>query len=183
MILGIALLILPILIIAFLYNSLIGKKNKVEQAFSSIDIQLKKRRDLIPNLVSTVKTFMEHEANLLTKLTQLRSQALEGDSKERAQVENEIGSLMGKITVAVENYPDLKSSEQFSLLQKSLNEVEEQIAASRRFHTSAITDYNNGIEMFPTNFIAKMLKYAKKEVFEISEPERSNIDVKELFNS
>ena len=168
-----------------LYNSLVGKKNQVTNVFASIDALLKKRYDLIPNLVNTVKTYMQHERGLLTEITDARAKAVSGQlsDNEKVDLDNKISRAMGGIMVAVENYPDLKANQNFMQLQGSLNEIEEQISAARRAYNAAVTDYNNAIEMFPTNFVASMLKYSKKNVFEISEKERQNVDVGKLFKS
>ena len=171
-------------IIAVMYNSLINQKNQVENAFGGMDAQLKKRYDLIPNLVSSVKSYMEHEAGTLTQITELRAKAISGDisNDEKVKLDNIITSKLGGIMVAVENYPDLKASENFNQLQRSLNEVEEQISASRRSYNAAVTDYNNGVEMFPTNLIAGMMSFKRKNVFEIPDVQRENVDVEDLFN-
>jgi len=167
-----------------MYNSLINKKNQVENAFGGIDTQLKKRYDLIPNLIESVKTYMKHESETLTQITELRTKAMSGNisDDEKVSLDNAITSKLGGIMVAVENYPDLKASDNFNQLQRSLNEVEEQISASRRAYNATVTSYNNGIEMFPTNLIAGMMNMQRKNVFEIPESERKNVDVGNLFD-
>ncbi len=174
-----------ILLFILIYNGLIGKKNQVENAFASIDTMLKKRYDLIPNLVSAVKTYMTHEKEVLTQITAYRSQAMSGNlsSEEKVELDNKITKTMGGIMVAVENYPDLKSNTNFIQLQRTLNEVEEQISASRRFYNTAVTEYNNAVEMFPSSIIAGMKGMTRKKVFEIPEVERENVKVGDLFNS
>ena len=167
-----------------MYNSLINKKNQVENAFGGMDAQLKKRYDLIPNLISTVQTYMKHEADTLTQITELRAKAVSGQAsdEEKVDLDNMITSKLGGIMVAVENYPDLKASENFNQLQRSLNEVEEQISASRRAYNATVTSYNNSVEMFPTNIIAGMMNMKHKNVFEIPEVQRENVNVGDLFN-
>ncbi|NNC95494.1 MAG: LemA family protein [Chitinophagales bacterium] len=179
-----AIIALPILFVVFIYNNLIGKKNKVEYAFSSIDVMLKKRRDLIPNLIDTVKEYMVHERELLTEITQLRSQAMSGgiSDEEMFHVEKKLSGRMGQFKIAVENYPDLKANQNFLNLQASLNDVEEQISASRRAYNAAVMEYNNAIEMFPSNILANKMGYLRRPSFEIPEVERQNVDVKALFN-
>lgn len=174
--------ILFVIVIA-LYNSLIYKKNKVEKAFSSIDVMLKKRYDLIPNLVETVKQYMTHEKETLLKITEWRSAAMTGgvSTAERSKLDSQIGKAMGNIMVAVENYPDLKANENFMMLQRSWNEVEEQLSAARRAFNAAVTEYNNAIEMFPSNIMASIMGYKRKEVLVIPEEERKNVNAKELF--
>lgn len=181
------LIILGVIVIALIlmYNSLIAKKNQVENIFGSIDTQLKKRYDLIPNLVATVSKYMEHEKSLLTEVTKLRAEASKPNisDKHKIALDAKVTSALGSIMVAVENYPDLKANENVMHLQSSLHDVEEQISAARRAYNQAVTDYNNAIEMFPTNFMASAMNYREKDVFEITQQERENINVKELFNS
>ena len=180
----IGITLVMIIIVTIMYNGLINKKNQVENAFGGMDAQLKKRYDLIPNLISTVQTYMKHEADTLTQITELRAKAVSGQisDEEKVTIDNAITSKIGGIMVAVENYPDLKASENFNQLQRSLNEVEEQISASRRAYNAMVTLYNNGVEMFPTNILAGMMKMKHKNVFEIPETQRENINVGELFN-
>jgi LemA protein len=172
------------LIALMIYNGLIRKKNEVENAFGGMDVQLKKRYDLIPNIVSTVKQYASHEKDLLEKVTKLRAQAVSGNlsNDEKVAVDNQISSAMKGLMVAVENYPDLKANENFLHLQRTLNEVESQISASRRAYNAAVTDYNNGVETFPANIMAGMMGFKRKQVFEIPETERINVNVKDLFN-
>ena len=173
------------LVLVLMYNSLIGKKNEVDNIFAGVDAVLKKRYDLIPNLVASVSKYMEHEKGLLEKVTALRAQATKPDLSD-AQVidlDRKITSALGSIMVAVENYPDLKANENVMHLQSTLHEVEAQIAAARRAYNQAVTDYNNAIEMIPTNIMAGFMNLSRKQVFEISEGERQNVDVKALFNS
>jgi len=176
---------LLLLIVIIIYNGLVGARNQVENAFGSIDVMLKKRYDLIPNLVETVKTYMKHEKDTLTNITALRTKAISGTitPDEKVQLENQISGAMRGLMVAVENYPDLKASDQFNMLQRSWNETEEQISAARRFYNSAVTSYNNSVQKFPSNIFAAMFGYKRKEVFVIPEVERQNISAKALFNS
>ncbi|MEA3521815.1 MAG: LemA family protein [Campylobacterota bacterium] len=174
-----------ILILVLMYNSLINKKNQVENIFSSVDTQLKKRYDLIPNIVASVEQYMEHERSILEKITELRTQAMKANisDEQKIALDAQMNSALGSIMLAVENYPDLKANENILQLQNTLHEVEAQIAAARRAYNQAVTDYNNALEMIPTNFMAQWMRYTRKEVFEISESERQNINVKELFKS
>jgi len=179
----IVLLVVGIVLI-LMYNSLVSKKNQVENIFASVDTQLKKRYDLIPNLVATVSKYMEHEKSLLTEVTKLRAEANKPNISDEHKIalNAKVTSALGSIMIAVENYPDIKANENVMHLQRSLNEVEEQIAASRRAYNQSVTDYNNAIEMIPTNMMASAMNYRRKEVFEISEGERKNVNVKELFD-
>lgn len=172
-----------VLAVILMYNSLVRSKNDVENAFGGMDVQLKKRYDLIPNLVSTVKEYASHEKELLERVTQLRAKVTNEQlsNDEKVALDNEISQTLGGIMVAVENYPDLKASENFLNLQRTLNEVESQISASRRAYNSAVTDYNNAVETFPKNILAGMMNYQRKEVFVIPDVERQNVDVSKLF--
>lgn len=173
--------ILPVI----LYNTVIDKKNQVENVFGSMDALLKKRYDLVPNLVASLQQYMKHEQNTLKEITAMRTQAVSGDlsGDQRVDLDNRMTRALGGLLVAVENYPDLKANRNFLQLQAALNETEEQISAARRAYNATVTAYNNSLEMFPTNIIAGMLKYTRKKVFEIPETERRNIDVNQLFNT
>ena len=183
------ILILIILVVVAIwaiaaYNGLIGKKNNAEEAFSGIDVQLKKRWDLIPNLVAAVKEYMSHERGILEEITKLRGQVMQDDigDQERFGLENQIGSMLGKIKVAVEAYPDLKANTNVIELQHSLNEVEAQISASRRAYNAAVKSLNNAVEMFPSNIMANMMNMETREFFEIPREERENVNVSDLFD-
>jgi LemA protein len=172
------------LIAILMYNSLIGKKNQVDNIFAGVDAVLKKRFDLIPNLVASVSQYMEHEKSTLEKVTELRSQAMKpgiGDDQKIA-LDAKLSAALGSITVAMEAYPDLKANENVIQLMRSLNEIEEQISAARRAYNQSVTDLNNAIEMFPTNLIAGWMNLQRRAVFEITVTERQNVDVNALFN-
>ena len=173
------------LILIVIYNGLIRKKNEVNNAFGGIDVQLKKRYDLIPNLVSTVQQYASHEKELLEKVTNLRSQAVSGNlsNDDRVNLDNQISGALRSLMVSVENYPDLKANSNFLDLQRALNETESQISAARRAYNAAVTDFNNGIETFPGNLMASSMNLSRKEVFEIPEAEKQNVNVKDLFKS
>ena len=181
----IIVLVIVILVPVSLYNVLIGKKNQVSNVFASVDTLLKKRYDLIPNLISTVKNYMEHERGVFNEITEMRAKALSGgiSDEEKVQLDNKISKALGGIMVAVENYPNLKANENFLQLQAAFNEIEEQISAARRAYNAAVTDYNNAIEMFPTNMAASLMNYKRKMLFEISEKERQNVDAGKLFKA
>jgi LemA protein len=176
--------IIGIVVCFMLYNSVIGKKNEVENAMGGLDAQLKQRYDLIPNLVSSVKTYMQHEAGTLEKIVQLRSQVSKKNisMEEKQEMNKEISKALSGIMVQVEQYPDLKSSANFQELQKTLYEVEQNIAASRRFYNAAVTDFNNALEMFPTNIIGGIMRLKRKEIFNIPETERKNVNIQNLFD-
>jgi len=179
----IGVLILLIFYVIYLYNNIIRKNNETNKAFGSIDVMLKKRYDLIPNLVETVKQYMIHEATVLTDITKLRSMLTNNLSAEdKVDLHNDISKKLNSVMLSVENYPDLKANQNFLKLQAAWNETEEQISASRRYYNAAITDYNNSIQTFPSNLIANQLGYKIKKVFEIDEVQRTNISAKNLFN-
>jgi LemA protein len=166
-----------------MYNSLVAKKNQVENIFASVDTSLKKRYDLIPNLVASVSKYMEHEKSLFEEVTKLRAEANRPNlsDEQKIALDAKVSSALGSIMVAVENYPELKANENVMHLQHTLHEVEEQISAARRAYNQAVTDYNNAIEMLPTNFMASLINYKRKQVFTIVGSQRKNIDIKELF--
>ena len=177
--------VVVILVVVFIYNSLIAKKNQVTNVFGTIDALLKKRYDLLPKLISTVKAYMEHEKSLLTEITEMRAKAVSGrlSDDEQVELDNKLSKMLGGIMVAVENYPDLKANQNFLQLQRAMNEIEEQISAARRAYNAALTAYNNAVEMFPTNVAASMMRYKLKKVFEISEEQREDVDAEKLFKS
>ncbi|NNF98208.1 MAG: LemA family protein [Desulfobacteraceae bacterium] len=173
-----------VLVLILIYNNLVAKKNQVANAFSSIDVLLKKRFDLIPNLTKMVKRYMQHETQVLTQVTDMRTRALSGrmTDAETVEMDQQVSGALGKIMVAVENYPELKASDTFINLQASLNEVEEQISAARRAYNSSVNDYNNALDMFPSNIIAGLLRYQRKVFFEIEAREKENIDVGQILD-
>ena len=177
-------LVVIVIALVVMYNTLVARKNQVENIYATIDTQLKKRYDLIPNLVASVKEYMSHERELLDKLTKMRTEAMSPkiDTEKKLAIEGSISSALGGIMVAMENYPELKANQNVIELQHSLNEVEAQIAAARRAYNQAVTDYNNALEMIPTNIMAKQMGYERKAVFEIEQSERKNIDVASLFD-
>lgn len=177
-----AIIVVLLLTVIGLYNSLIRKKNDIENAFASIDTMLKKRYDLIPALVDAVKGYMVYERSILTELTSLRSRALSDNlsNEDRVIIENKIRKGLSDILVAVENYPDLKASKNFLNLQGAINETEEQLSASRRAFNAAVTVYNNAVGVFPSNIVALAVKYRRRTLFEIEESEKGKPDVKSL---
>jgi len=151
-------------VLVLLYNFLISKKNQVENIYASVDTLLKKRFDLIPSLVATVQETMKHEKSTLEEITALRSSAMKSDvsSDQMAGLDKKLSSLLGSIMLAVEDYPELKANENTLSLQHSLNEIEEQLSAARRAYNQVVTDYNNAIEMFPSNIMAGYMRYTRK---------------------
>jgi LemA protein len=170
---------LALLAIVFTFNTLIGRKNRVSFAFAGIDAMLKKRFDLIPNLVACVERYLTHERGVLEELTSMRSKAAAGTltSDETVALDNQVGKTLRTLFAQAENYPQLRASENFLHLQGSLNEVEEQLSASRRAYNASVTDYNNGCEMFPFVIAANMMGYKQKLWFEAAEDERKPVNV------
>ena len=167
-----------------MYNTLVRRQNAVEQAFGTIDVQLTQRYDLIPKLVETVKQFMTHERSLLEDIVRLRSQAMSSTTTaEKVAANNELTNALGRLNVQVENYPQLRSSDTFVMLQRSLNEVEEQLAAARRSYNAAVTEYNNSVESFPSSLVAGMGGFRGEKVFAADAQKRGDVDMKALFKA
>ena len=166
----IGLIILLILYIISSYNNLVKNKNMVEEGWSGIDVQLKKRSNLIPNILSSVKGYMKHEKGLLEKITTLRSQSDAADNVlDQAKVESSLsGSLMNLFAVA-ENYPELKANENFLDLQKQLQEIEDEIQMARRYYNGTVRNNNVLVESFPSNIIANSFHFGKFDFFEIED--------------
>ena len=171
LIIAVALLVFAIL----LYNRLIGRRNQADYALASVDALLKKRHDLVPNLVATVRAYMTHERDVLERVTELRARAhvLPIASAERMSAEAGLAAALSGVLARIEAYPELRASENVLQLQAALNEIEEQISAARRFFNAAVTDYNNSIEMFPSNFVASAAGMKRRAFFEIPEVERT----------
>ena len=167
----IAIIVILLLVFIWMYNSLIQKKNAIDNAFFSMDVMLRKRYDLIPQLVDTVKGYMQHERETLIELTEMRQRLVTGKltTNERVELDNKINDTLQTVFISFENYPQLKASDNFLHLQRSINETEEQLASSRRFYNAAVNDYHNAIEMFPTSLIASWMGLKHKIFFSIAE--------------
>lgn len=166
-----------------LYNSLIRLKNRVEEAWSDIDVQLKRRYDLIPNLIETVKGFASHERETLESVTKARADAMSaqegGDAASQAEAENFLSGTLKSLFALSENYPDLKANANFLELQRELSDTEDKIMASRRFYNGNVRDFNTKLQVFPTNLIGNMLGFKERDYFEVAdEKERENVKVK-----
>ena len=162
-----------------LYNGLVRLNNRTKEAFSDIDVQLKRRYDLIPNLVETVKGYMQHEAITLQKVTEARATAMHaGTLAEKAKAENQLSETLKSLFAVSENYPDLKASQNFLQLQDELSDTENKIQAARRFYNGQVRNFNTKIETFPNNVFAGMLKFKNYEYFEAEEKEKENVQVK-----
>jgi len=153
-----------------IYNRLIKNKNLVQEGWSGIDVQLKRRANLIPNLIETVKGYMGHERGVLEDVTELRTKSLDaGGPGDKGRAEGLLGAALGKLFAVAENYPDLKASQNFIELHGSLDEVEEQIQLSRRYYNGAVRDLNVLIESFPSNLVARMFAFTQAEFFELED--------------
>lgn len=160
------------------YNGLIRLKNRVDEAWSDIDVQLKRRYDLIPNLVNTVKGYATHEKELFEKVTEARTRAMNaGSTQDKAEAENMLSGTLKTLFAVSENYPDLKANTNFLELQRELSDTENKIQASRRFFNGNVMEYNTKIQVFPTNLFAGMLNFVKRDFFEIDEAQREPVNV------
>jgi len=176
-------LLVPIALIFYLiisFNRLVLLRNRAKEAWSDIEVQLKRRYNLIPNLVETVKGYASHERELFEKVTQARSQAMGAQTVgERAAAENALSSTLKSLFAVSEGYPELKASANFLELQRELRDTEDKVQASRRFYNTNVRDLNTKVEVFPTNLIASLFGFKKIEFFEVEEPgEREVPEVK-----
>lgn len=161
------------------YNSLVQLRNKVKEAFSTMDVYLKKRYDLIPNLVDIVKGYAKHETDTLQEVTKMRVNAKKGDLDFAINSEMKIGDALQSLLVVVEKYPDLKANTNFLDLQERLSKMEEEIAFSRRYYNGSVREYNNKCQMFPLNLVAGMFGFKALPMYQVdSEQERKVVDVK-----
>lgn len=166
--------------VIFTYNGLVTLKNRTDEAWSDIDVQLKRRYDLIPNLVSTVKGYATHESATLEKVIAARNAAMTAtDPSAKMQAENQLSGTLRSIFALSENYPDLKANQSFLSLQAELTDTENKIQAARRFYNGNVRDFNTKLEIFPTNLFGQMLGFTKRVFFELDSPEeRKNVEVK-----
>ena len=165
------IVVLAVMFFVGAYNSLVGLRNRVKNAWSQIDVQLKRRHDLIPNLVETAKGYMSHERETLTAITEARSRAMGASTvAEKGAAETQLTQALSRFLVSVENYPDLKANQNFLALQEELTSTENKIAFARQSYTDAVNFYNNKIEMFPSNVVAGMFNFRPETFFEIEEP-------------
>lgn len=177
--------IVVILILWFIavYNKLIGLKNRTDEALSDIDVQTKRRYDLIPNLVETVKGYAKHEKDVLENVTKARAEAMSSKGMaDQAQAENQITEALKSVFALAENYPQLRANENFAKLQDELTGTEDKIEASRRFYNGNVRDFNIAIEIFPSNMVANIFGYKRRELFEAKNSAEKE-PVKVDFNS
>ena len=162
------------LVLLWMYNGLVARRNQVSNIFGTLDAMLKKRWDLVPNLTAAVKGYMQHERQVLEEVTRLRAQIRPetGGLDEKVTFDNQVSKAIGQVFLAVEAYPQLKASDNFMHLQRTLVELEEQISAARRAFNASVTDYNNAVEMFPSGIVAAICGFQRKAVFEIPDLQR-----------
>lgn len=174
----IGLIIVVTLVVIGFYNSVVRLKIKVDEAWADIETFLKQRYDMIPNLVSTVKGYMKHEAETLEKVTQLRSMVQSaGSMKERAEADNMLSNTLRSLFAVAENYPDLKANQNFLQLQTDLRTIEESLQKSRRFYNATVRDFNTKIQVFPGNLVAGVFNFTMREFFEVTDQEKQNVKV------
>ena len=169
-----------------LYVSLIQKRNKTQEAFSAIDVQLKKRYDLIPNILTIAQKYMDHERGLMEEVTKLRTQAVNipdgfENIDRKIALDSQIAQKMGQIMVAVENYPQVKADQTMITAMQTYNEVEEHIAAARRFYNSAANELKNAVEIFPSSLIARMINVKAVDFFKAEEKERQAVNAADFL--
>ena len=176
MVIGIIVLGIMLVIVLGMYNSIVTMKNKVKQAESGIDVYLNQRFDLIPNLVECVKGYSKHEEKIFTEIANLRTAYMkQHNNLKDAEVLN---NKMNQLIVVAENYPELKASEQYLNLQRTLTKLESQLQAARRIYNMEVTDYNNTISVVPSNLVASLFGFKEENLFEIEEYKRENINIK-----
>ena len=175
----ITIIVLIVIYALAIYNSFVQLNNKVKEAFSTMDVYLKKRWDLIPNIVKTVKGYAKHEKATLKEVVELRNSAYEKMSdQEKIKTNEQLSSGINKIMALAEAYPELKANENFKDLSNQLTKIEDDIANSRKYYNGVVRIYNNKVEMFPSNIFAGLFGYKSKAMFEVSANERENVKVK-----
>jgi LemA protein len=177
LIIVVAIVVVLALVVVAIYNGLIGRRNRVDEALAQIEVQLKRRHDLIPNLVNAVKGYMGFEQKVLTAVTEARANAVAAGAKgvaAQAQAENALTGTLRSLFAVVENYPDLKANQNVLSLQEELTTTENQISFSRQHYNATVLDYNNGIQTFPNVIFAGMFGFTKRDFFD-AEPEAANV--------
>ena len=177
---GIIILVIVVLLAIWcvsLYNNLVKLRNNRENAFANIDVQLKQRHDLVPQLVATVKGYATHEREVLQRVTEARTAAMGATTiNDKINAENALTSALAGLKVSLEAYPDLKANQNFMQLQNEIADLENKLAAVRRFFNSATRELNNAVETFPSNIFAKMFGFKKEPMFEVPQEERATYD-------
>lgn len=164
-ILGIVVVVIAAIVV-LIFNGLVGKRNRVQDAWAQIDVQLKRRYDLIPNLIETVKGYMKYEKGVLTQITQLRSSIVSGSVQDKAQANNQLSGALKSLFAVAENYPDLKASQTYQNLQEELENTENKISFVRTSYNDYVLDYNNAIQQFPGNAFAGMFGFKRQDFFQ-----------------
>lgn len=174
LIISLCIALLLVIVLIAMYNKLVGLKNRMQEAWSIIDVCLKKRYDLVPNLVETVKGYAAHEKTTLEELTRFRSDAMQAKNQaSRMESENNLGKALTQFLAVVENYPDLKANANFLELQHQLADIENELSMSRRYYNGTVRENNIYIERFPSNIVAGMFRFSKGEFFTADENEKS----------
>lgn len=175
----IGFVVLIVLFFWSLYNGLVTARLRVKEAWSQIDVQLKRRSDLIPNLVETVKGYAKHEKSIFENVTKARSALLSAQSpKDKADANNQLAGALKSLFAVAENYPDLKASQNFLTLQRELEDAEDKIAYARQFYNTAVLEYNTKIKLFPNVLLAQSMGFTEEEFFEAKDEERQKVEVK-----
>lgn len=170
LIIVLVVVVLLVIYVISIYNKLVNSKNKVENQWSQIDVQLKRRADLIPNLVETVKGYAKHEEGTLTKVIEIRNKAVNASTvNEKVEANNELTGALSKLMAVAEDYPDLKANTNFVSLQNDLKDTEDKISYARQFYNDSAMNFNNLVECFPSNIIASMFGFKKFEFFKVEE--------------
>ena len=179
MLVALIVIVILVILVAGAYNGLVASRNRVKDQWSQIDVQLKKRADLIPNVVSAIKGYSKHEKNTLTSITKARSEVINAESKKDSIDANErLGNEVSKIMMLKEEYPELKADKNFMRLQDDLSEIEDSIAKSRSIYNKNVLNYKNNIEVFPSNIIASIFGFKQELFFEIKKEEKENPTIK-----
>ncbi len=182
MVIGLIILAIVVILVIYViakYNGLVTLRQRVRNGFSQIDVQLQRRFDLIPNLIETVKGYMEHESGVLEKISELRSLWASAQTvADKANLDNQLSETLKTIMAVAENYPDLKANQNFMALQQELTNTEDKISYSRQFYNDIVTKYNTELEVFPSNIVASMFKFKPETLFEVDNEEaRKNVKV------
>ena len=173
----VAVVVLLALMCISIYNSLVRLRNNRENAFANIDVQLKQRHDLVPQLVATVKGYAQHEKELLTRVTEARAAAMQATGiNDKIQAENQLSSALAGLKVSLEAYPDLKANQNFLQLQQEISDIENKLAATRRYFNTATRELNNKVQTFPSNILAGMFGFQKEPMFEVPAEERAAVE-------
>lgn len=175
-IVGVVVLIIIVMVVA-IFNGFVSKRNRVQDAWAQIDVQLKRRYDLIPNLLNAVKGYMKYEKDVLTTVTQLRSSIVTGTTQDKATANNQLSAALKSIFAVAENYPDLKASQNFQDLQHQLEDTEDKIAFVRTSYNDYVLDYNNALQQFPGNVLSGTFHFQKADFFQTAEEEKEPVKV------